>query len=80
MAYGVIILIVMVWWPGGILGDKEIDGAWERILGWLRKAPADVPVVATQGAAARQRWPRPRAPVSPPAVGYKRRGGRCGPR
>ena len=71
MAYGVIILIVMVWWSGGILGDKEIDGAWERILGWLRKAPAVVPAVATQGAIGAAAPAVGAAPVSSPEVGYK---------
>jgi branched-chain amino acid transport system permease protein len=39
MAYGAIILIMMVWRPGGILADKEIDGAWDRIIGWVRRKP-----------------------------------------
>ena len=38
MAYGAIILIMMVWRPGGILNDKEIDGAWDRVARWMRRA------------------------------------------
>jgi branched-chain amino acid transport system permease protein len=40
MAYGAIILIMMVWRPGGILNDKEIDGAWDRVVRWVRRTPA----------------------------------------
>jgi branched-chain amino acid transport system permease protein len=45
MAYGAIILIMMVWRSAGILGDKEIDGAWDRLVGWRRKTPAEPTIV-----------------------------------
>jgi len=63
MAYGAIILIMMVWRPGGILVDKEIDGLWDRLVGWGRKA-APAPV----GDAAAPSAPSPAGLVRTPAV------------
>ena len=37
MAYGAIVVIMMVWRTGGILSDKEIDGAWDHIRRWVRR-------------------------------------------
>ena len=45
MAYGAIVVIMMVWRTGGILSDKEIDGAWDHIRRWVRRAPAAEPAL-----------------------------------
>ncbi len=64
MAYGAIVVIMMVWRTGGILGDKEIDGAWDHLRRWVRRAPAAEPVleapaiVAATGAPAERRGRR----------------------
>jgi branched-chain amino acid transport system permease protein len=42
MAYGAIILIMMVWRPAGIMADREIDGLWDRLVGWRRKTAPDL--------------------------------------
>jgi branched-chain amino acid transport system permease protein len=47
MAYGAIVLVMMVWRPGGILSDKEIDGVWDRVRRWVRRTPAAEPVLET---------------------------------
>ena len=55
MVYGVVILVVVVWLPGGILGDREIDDAWDRIRGWLRRgasSPTDAGAAPGPAAAA----------------------------
>ena len=47
LAYGVIIVIFMIWRPGGLLGDREIEEVWD----WLKRrrgkdvVPASAPVV-----------------------------------
>ena len=53
MVYGAIILVVMIWWPGGFLDDKEIDGLWT----WFRrrrKGEAPAPKVAAVAAESAQ--------------------------
>ena len=76
MAYGAIILAVMVWWPAGILSDREVDGLWAR----RRKrstaetvpqplqtaAAADSPDLTTP--ARRAPRPRPADGASPPLL------------
>jgi len=61
MAYGAIILLMMIWRPGGILADKEIDGLWDRLVARRRKAaPAPAGLMPTPAVAA--------ATGPPPAV------------
>jgi branched-chain amino acid transport system ATP-binding protein/branched-chain amino acid transport system permease protein len=57
MAYGAIILIMMIWRPGGILADREIDGLWDRLVGRRRRsarqpapAPPEKPATASADA------------------------------
>ncbi len=45
MAYGAIVVIMMVWRTGGILADKEIDGAWDALLRLVRRKPAAGPAI-----------------------------------
>jgi len=59
MAYGVVILIVVVWWPGGILGDREIDGLWDWVARWRGRKNARAVVESPE--AEQTAWPEPAA-------------------
>ncbi len=64
MAYGVIILIVMVWWSGGILRDREMDEAWDWLKHRRRKAVA--PAAAAIAAPMTPAVPQAPAGISAP--------------
>jgi branched-chain amino acid transport system permease protein len=61
MAYGAIVVIMMVWRTGGILSDKEIDGAWDHLRRWVHRAPAAEPVLEAPALLAATRAPAERA-------------------
>jgi branched-chain amino acid transport system permease protein len=61
MVYGAIILVVMIWWSGGFLDDREIDGLWTWFRRRRRKVAAPEAALATPAASA------PAAPAAAPA-------------
>jgi branched-chain amino acid transport system permease protein len=64
LVYGAIILVVMIWWSGGFLDDKEIDGLWT----WFRRRRA-VPAPAAAAPAPPAPAPAAAAPAPvPPAA------------
>ncbi|HLA82671.1 MAG TPA: branched-chain amino acid ABC transporter permease, partial [Thermoleophilia bacterium] len=70
MAYGAIIVIFIIWRPGGLLADREIEDLWD----WLKrrrrgKAAASAPVigVASPGAATSAGVGVAAAPVASPS-------------
>jgi branched-chain amino acid transport system permease protein len=71
LVYGLVILVVMIWWPGGFLDDKEIDLLWT----WWRRRKAktgaapEAAVAAGPAPSAASPAPRSTPAAAPRAAG-----------